>query len=897
MSMLKILAPCDGWCGPLDEVPDPVFAGRMLGDGLAIDPTSPILLAPCAGEIIALPATAHAVSIRTAQGIDVLLHIGIDTVHLEGRGFDARVQPGARVRAGDELIRFDLDIVARGAKSLMTPIVVTPMDGPRLDHRRAAGAVSAGELLFEVAGIAAGGTAGVAAGDAAGGAAGGSSGSPPPGASITSDVLAPRTAGAVQKVVVTLRQGLHARPAALLAQRAKSFGAHVTLSAHGRNANARSVVAIMALGVRQGDELIIQAGGADAAQSVTGLIAAIEEALRMEAAAGHHSPPSPERPPTSRAPPPAASAPRSSARGPRPGPVPGVLTGVAAVAGLAVGRTVRLERRETAVIENGAGSAREMAELEQARANVRARLTRVAAAGGAARNAARNEIIGAHLEFLDDPQINEEAHALIAVGKSAGYAWRTAVRRSIAALQALEDAHLRERADDLLDVESHVLLALAGEAQPLHIPLPEHTVLIAAELLPSELTALDRRRLAAICLGGGGATSHVAILAAAMEIPMLVGLGAAIREIADGATVIVDADGGGDGDGRGTLHGAPTAAAVEQARSAVESQLTRRTHERTQAQTECRARDGTRIEVFANLGNASDAVAAVANGAEGCGLLRTEFLFIDRNTAPDEDEQFQAYQSIAAALAPRPLVLRLMDVGGDKPLRYLPLPAEENPALGLRGIRTGLARPDLLRTQLRAALRVRTGGSLRLLIPMVTDLSEILAVRHVVDDLIAELGTPGRIVLGAMIETPAAALLASSLIRDVDFLSIGSNDLTQYTLAMDRGHPQLAGRADALHPAVLKLIEAAAGAGAAAGKNVAVCGGAAADRLAVPILLGLGVRELSVVPAMVPAVKRGIRSLRMDACGELARRCLDLTSAAAVRALAAQAIETWGDPS
>jgi multiphosphoryl transfer protein len=860
MSMLQILAPCDGWCGPLDEVPDPVFAGRMLGDGVAIDPTSPVLLAPCAGEIVALPASAHAVSIRTAQGIDLLIHIGIDTVQLGGRGFDARVRPGAIVRTGDELIRFDLDVVARGAKSLMTPVVATPMDGLRLDRRRAAGSVSAGELLFEIAGIAS--------------------------EAVASEAGPLQAATAVQTVVVTLRQGLHARPAALLAQRAKSFAAQVTLSAHGRSANARSVVAIMALGVRQGDELIIQAGGADATQSVTGLIAAIEEALRMEAAAGHHSPRSPERPPTTGAPPPSASAPRS----PAPGPVPGVLTGVAAVAGLAVGRAAWLERRETPVIENGAGSAREMAELEQARANVRARLARVAAAGGAV----RNEIISAHLEFLDDPQLNEQAHALIAAGKSAGYAWRAAIRRSIAALQALEDSHLRERADDLLDVEAHVLLALAGEAQPLHIPLPEHAVLIADELLPSELTALDRRRLAAICLGGGGATSHVAILAAAMEIPMLVGIGAAIREIADGATVIVDADGGGNG--CGTLQGAPTAAAVEQARSAVESQLMRRAHERAQAQSECRARDGTRIEVFANLGNASDAEAAVANGAEGCGLLRTEFLFIDRSTAPDEAEQLDAYQSIAATLAPRPLVLRLMDVGGDKPLRYLPLPAEENPALGLRGIRAGLARPDLLRTQLRAALRVRPAGSLRLLIPMVTDLSEILVVRHVVGELMAELGTPGRIELGAMIETPAAALLASSLILAADFLSIGSNDLTQYTLAMDRGHAELAGRADALHPAVLKLIAAAASAGAAAGKMVAVCGGAAADRLAVPILLGLGVRELSVVPAMVPAVKRGIRSLRMDACGELAMRCLDLTSSAEVRALAAQTIETWGEP-
>ena len=330
---------------------------------------------------------------------------------------------------------------------------------------------------------------------------------------------------------------------------------------------------------------------------------------------------------------------------------------------------------------------------------MRARLERVAATGGGT----RREIIAAHLEFLDDPQVNEAAHEFIAAGKSAGFAWRAAIRRSIAALEALEDSRLRERADDLLDVESHVLLALAGEARPMNLPLPERAVLVADDLLPSELTALDRRRLVAICLGGGGATSHVAILAAAMEIPMLVGLGSGIREIADGATVIVDAD-------AGTLQTAPTARRPSSKRE-------RRSNRGSSAaptiapkrKLECRALDGTRIEVFANLGNVLDAAAAVANGAEGCGLLRTEFLFIDRETAPDEAEQLAAYQGIAAALGPRPLILRLMDVGGDKPLRYLPLPAEENPALGLRGVRTALARPDLLRTQLRAALARAAG--------------------------------------------------------------------------------------------------------------------------------------------------------------------------------------------
>jgi multiphosphoryl transfer protein len=853
MSVLQILAPFNGWCSTLDEVPDPVFAGRMLGDGLAIDPTNGSLIAPCAGEIITLPASAHAVSIRTADGIDVLIHLGVDTVQLGGHGFEARVAPGAVVRAGDELIRFDLDIVARGAKSLMTPIVVTPMDGLKLRRCHAAGLVSAGDLLFEVAGtpVAGKAVAGIHV------------------AAVAVDGIGARLrdgAAVTQTLTVALPQGLHARPAALLAQRAKSFAAQATVAAHGRTANARSVVAIMALGVRQGDELTVQASGADAAQAVKSLVAGLQDPLRMEAhpaAVGS-----------------GAAAPGTAS----PQHAPGFLAGATAVAGFAVGRAARIERREITVTENGVGVAREVAELEQARVNVRARLERVADTGGAA----RREIIAAHLEFLDDPQLNEEAHEHIAAGKSAGFAWRAAIRRSIAALEALEDSRLRGRADDLLDVESHVLLALAGEARPMNIPLPEQAVLIAADLLPSELTALDRQRLVAICLGRGGTTSHVAILAAAMEIPMLVGLGAGIREIVGGSTVIVDADGG-------ALQTAPTPAAIEQARKTVESRLMHRAKIQAESHTECRAQDGTRVEVFANLGNVMDAAAAVANGAEGCGLLRTEFLFIDRETAPGEAEQLAAYQGIAAALGARPLILRLMDVGGDKPLHYLPLPAEENPALGLRGVRTALARPDLLRTQLRAALQVQPLGSVRLLIPMITDIAEIRAVRSIIDEIKAELGIRDRVELGAMIETPAAALTASGLIRDVDFLSIGSNDLTQYTLAMDRGHPQLAGRTDALHPAVLKLVAAAASAGAAAGKMVAVCGGVAADWSAVPILLGLGVRELSVVPSAVPAVKARIRSLRIDACRELAMSCLDLASPAEVRALVAQTLGSLGD--
>jgi phosphoenolpyruvate-protein phosphotransferase len=677
----------------------------------------------------------------------------------------------------------------------------------------------------------------------------------------------PTLTDAERTVTVRLRHGLHARPAAVLSQAIKSFAAEVSILAHGRTANARSVTGVMALGVRRGDEITFSARGEDAALAVRQLAIALEEATDSEAAHPASSGPDGHVAPF----PPIRQA-RDSAPA-----ADGALRGITAAAGLAIGRATRIERREMSVEERGGGVAHEGAELERARANVRKRLARVGAAGGTT----RGEIAAAHIEFLDDPAINEAAQELIAAGKSAGFAWRAATRRQASLLSALHDSRLRERADDLLDVESHVLLALIGEARPMVLNIPDRAVILAEDLLPSELTALDQRRLVAICLARGGATSHVAILAAAMDIPMLVSLGSGINDIADGSMVIVDAD-------AGTLHAAPVASAVDAAQAAVEARVASRAGERASALADCRALDGTRIEVFANLGSAADAVAAVANGAEGCGLLRTEFLFIDRDTAPDEREQLAGYQAIADVLGARPLVLRLMDVGGDKPLKYLPLPHEDNPALGLRGIRTALARPDLLRTQLRAALRVEPFGVVQLLLPMVTDIGEIAAVRAAVDQLSAELGIKTRIRLGAMIETPAAALTASRLLCEVDFLSIGSNDLTQYTLAMDRGHAELAPRADAMHPAVLRLIALAARGGVDAGKTVAVCGAAAADRIAVPILIGLGIRELSVVPAAIPSIKRQIRTLRIADCRELASLCLEASSAAEVRALSSQ---------
>jgi phosphoenolpyruvate-protein kinase (PTS system EI component) len=363
-----------------------------------------------------------------------------------------------------------------------------------------------------------------------------------------------------------------------------------------------------------------------------------------------------------------------------------------------------------------------------------------------------------------------------------------------------------------------------------------------------------------------------------MGIPALMALGADVLAVPEGTPLLLDAE-------RGVLELDPGESRLARTREELARRTARRAAARSAAQRPGATADGEPIEVLANVGSAAEARAGVANGAEGCGLLRTEFLFLERQAAPDEAEQRRAYQEIADALGERPLTVRTLDAGGDKPIPYLPLPAEENPALGLRGVRTSLAYPDLLRVQLRAILGVRARPAPRVLLPMITDLGELLAIRTLIEELAAELGVSLPVSVGVMIETPASAVLAERFARHADFLSIGTNDLTQYTLAMDRGHPGLAPRLDALHPAVLALIATSAAGARAHGRHAAVCGGLASEPLAAPLLVGLGVNELSAVPAVIPEVKAQIAAVTLERCRALAIEARRQESAAAVRAL------------
>jgi phosphoenolpyruvate-protein phosphotransferase len=819
----RILSPFAGWCAPLEEVPDAAFAQRMLGDGVAIDPTGNELRAPCDGEIISIAAARHALALRTADGAEILVHVGIDTVGLAGDGFEVRVRKGDRVRAGDLLLTFDLDRVSRKAPSLMTPVIVTNGERFRIRHASLDRALAAGDALFDLEEIAPG----------------------------IAPAAVPGAPAVSETVVVSHAHGIHARPAALIARIAKGLPFEIELRARGRGARARSTVALMSLGVRGGDEVVIVGFEPAAAAGIKAIADAIRNLEEVSAQA-----PAPVM----------AAAPSE----------PGKFRGVIASRGLATGNAFYLHAAEMTVAEAGAGIDHEHQAFDRARDSVRARLAKLAVSAAPT----VREIMAAHLELLDDPELVDAARRAIAAGKSAGFAWRVSLRATGELLKSTGDERLAERVDDLRDLERQVLSAIDGTGAPA-VAVPQDGILLARDLTPSQLIDIDAGKLGGIALAAGGPTSHVAILAGTLGIPMLVALGPRLLDVGPGDPVILDAD-------EGFLRANPPVQEMATALARREALRAQRVQDIENARRDCHLASGERIEVFANLaGSVADAKLAVAEGAEGCGLLRTEFLFLERTTAPDESEQRRCYQEVARILAARPLVIRTLDIGGDKPIAYLPLPPEDNPALGLRGIRTSLWRPDLLEVQLRALLGVQPAGQVRILLPMITDLEEIRTVRGMITSLLPAGTTPP--LLGAMIETPAAAMFADQIAREVDFLSIGTNDLAQYSLAMDRGHAELAARIDGLHPAVLRLIDATCKGAAVHGCPVAVCGGLASDPVAVPVLLGLGVTELSVVPTLIPELKRLIRGRTLESCRSLAVRALALASAAQVRNLAAEA--------
>lgn len=848
MSSLILAAPFDGWLSPLDDVPDPVFAQRLLGDGMAIDPLDGTLHAPADGTVVSVHTARHAITLRLAGGVEVLMHIGLETVRLNGEGFVAHVEAGDTVAAGDRLISVDLGTVAPRVKGMITPIVITETAGHAVIERAAPGRIARGAPLLVLGS-----------------------------AQAESAVPAAAFAATAQATLrLPLAHGLHARPAARLAELAKSYDADVRIvpaaTPQATPCRLRSPSAVMALGLRHGDELTLLASGPAAAAVIEALADLIATGMGELRPLGQQAAPT-----SAPAHKPAESVDTSPiAPGER-------LMAVTAAAGYAIGQAAWLERPEPPRSAHAAGDAGvEIARFTQALTTFRAALEQRAQDQAGSEQAA---ILTAHRHLLDDEDILESVGDAMARGDSASLAWQRTMQARAATLRAAPDPHIAQRADDFIDLEWQLQWHLAGQEPPA-VSLPEAAIVIARDLVPSQVAALSPAQVAGLVTAQGGPTSHVAIIAASKGIPALVAAGPRVLSIAPGTPLLLDATGA-------TLTVDPDAATWATAQAEAARRQARKAAAQAASGLEGRTSDGLRIEVCANLGKRSEAAPAVANGAEGCGLLRTEFLFLDRASAPDEDEQTADYTAIAQALDGRPLIIRLLDIGGDKPAPYLPMAAEENPALGLRGIRVGLAQREMLVPQLRAVLRAGAGaaaGSVKVMAPMIARVEELRAVRAALDAEAAKLGVAA-VPLGVMVETPAAAVMADALAAECDFLSIGTNDLTQYALAMDRGNPAVAGSIDGLDPAVLRLIGLCCEGAQSHGKWVGVCGGLASDPLAVPILIGLGVTELSAAPAMVPEIKALVRALSAQDCRGLASAVLQASSAAQVRVLATQMIE------
>ena len=741
------------------------------------------------------------------------------------------------------------------------------------------------------------------------------------------------------ELVIRNRTGLHARPARELVNVAKRFQSDVRVHHGAKRANGKSLASLLTLGVLPGSVIRIEVDGVDGEEALRVLAAAVTAGLGEGGAdepAATRDPAQHDRAavamtPTATAITQAVPAPsRSVAQGDETGvvtadkssstetnagsgsratieststspstgprfdtptaaaPTPAanarLRRGVSAAPGLAIGpiyqlrqlRPLRPLQPARAHAGDAVGSpAEELARLDAALAAAREELTatRVRLADrGAADEAV---IFDVHMELLVDPEITAAVRARLDAGADAALAWKDELEQRAAAVAGLADPLLAARASDFADVTERVLGRLAGGSE-LRDELPDHPVIIVApDLSPSQTSAFEPGRVLGICTAAGGPTSHAAILARALGLPSVVSAGAAVLAWATGTQVVLDGD-------AGTVLLDPDAVESAQAAAHSAARAVRASAEQRAAAAPAVTRDGHRVEVAANVGSVEEARRAAAAGAEGVGLLRTEFLFLDRAVPPSEAEQRTVYAAIAAALGGRPVIVRTLDVGGDKPLPYLAQPPEANPFLGVRGLRLCLERPALLREQLRAILGAASAGHLRIMLPMVADLGELRMARAVLAEVAAEMSAPA-LEVGIMIEVPSAAILAHVFAPEVDFMSIGSNDLTQYTLAMDRTHPTLAARADGLHPAVLRLIEMTAQAAHAHGKWVGLCGELGADPVAVPILVGLGVDELSVNVPAIAAVKARVRALSFDQAREVAAHALRCSTADEVR--------------
>jgi phosphoenolpyruvate-protein phosphotransferase len=834
--------PISGVLMSLGDVPDQVFATRMLGDGFAINPTDSRIFSPIKGIVTLLHKSKHAITIQNEYGSQFLIHIGIDTVQLKGTGFKALVSEGQEVQEGQLLIEFEPDLIALKGLSLITVIIKLEQDQDL--HKESLHHICDKKIVVKDDVIALVEYENKLE------------------ASSKEDEKTKSINTLTSQYVLNFPNGMHARPAAKISDFTKKSNHEISLQKKEKTANASSVVAILSLGIEKGDTLIISCKGDHPQKVIDQLTALLDAILELEINSSTQE-----------------KAPRAIVQKTS---NPNHFYGVSASSGISIGKAVINSETVFNFSPEGEGIEQEKSILLSALKEVEQDLTILEDKLSENKSdTSKAAIFAAHKEILTDGEVLEEVLQKVSESKSAAYSWDSVLEQKALELESLKNELIAARANDIRDIKKRVLAKILG-VETEQIQLEENSIIIAKDLTPSDIIQFDLDKVIGFCTTLGGSTSHVAILAKSMGVPAIAGIDAGVLNLTHGESVILHAD-------KAYLEINPTQESIENAE--VSQRRLKKELQDALKETMVTAvtADNHRIQVAANIGSLTDAEKAMELGAEGVGLLRTEFIFLERNEAPTESEQLDIYQNITNELQGKPLVIRTLDIGGDKQLPYLPIPAEENPFLGVRGIRLCLKNEDIFREQLRAILRVKSAEPLHIMFPMIGHLSELIEAKEILEQERAKLGAKKPYV-GIMIEVPSAALMAEEFAKEVDFFSIGTNDLTQYTLAIDRGHNELAAKVDGLNPAVLRLIAMTCKAAKKYDRWVGVCGGVASELKAVPVLIGLGVTELSLSMPAIPLVKATIRNLNKDKCTSMAEKFLSARDAQEVREIVSQ---TW----
>ncbi|EOG3071674.1 phosphoenolpyruvate-protein phosphotransferase PtsI [Salmonella enterica] len=553
-----------------------------------------------------------------------------------------------------------------------------------------------------------------------------------------------------------------------------------------------------------------------------------------------------------------------------------MISGILASPGIAFGKALLLKEDEIVIDRKKISADKVDQEVERflsGRAKASAQLEAIKTKAGETFGEEKEAIFEGHIMLLEDEELEQEIIALIKdKHMTADAAAHEVIEGQATALEELDDEYLKERAADVRDIGKLLLRNILGLAIIDLSAIQEEVILVAADLTPSETAQLNLQKVLGFITDAGGRTSHTSIMARSLELPAIVGTGSVTSQVKNGDYLILDAV-------NNQVYVNPTNDVIEQLRAVQEQVATEKAELAKLKDLPAITLDGHQVEVCANIGTVRDVEGAERNGAEGVGLYRTEFLFMDRDALPTEEEQFAAYKAVAEACGSQAVIVRTMDIGGDKELPYMNFPKEENPFLGWRAVRIAMDRKEILRDQVRAILRASAFGKLRIMFPMIISVEEVRALRKEIEIYKQELRDEGKafdesIEIGVMVETPAAATIARHLAKEVDFFSIGTNDLTQYTLAVDRGNDMISHLYQPMSPSVLNLIKQVIDASHAEGKWTGMCGELAGDERATLLLLGMGLDEFSMSAISIPRIKKIIRNTNFEDAKVLAEQAL-----------------------